>query len=223
MRTALPAAPGGRRGAAALRRARRAGLSGLVDDGRVRRSQRSGQRIIEALLELIREGVLEPTAQQVAARARVGLRTVFRRFSDMERLFAELDTRVEAEAAPLLAGAPPAGPLRERALALVRRRAAFFERIAPFKRAGNVKRWRSPFLADRHAALVRILRHDLLRCLPEIADGPAARADALELATSFEAWDRLRHEQGLPRARAQAAIERIAMAMVEAIDADGER
>ena len=76
----------------------------IASDGRVRRSQRSGQAIVGALFELIGEGLLEPTAQQVAARARVGLRTVFRRFSDMESLFAEMDARLQAEAVPLLIG-----------------------------------------------------------------------------------------------------------------------
>ena len=84
-------------------------------DGRVRRSQRSGQAIVEALMELVGEGVLEPTAQQVAERAHVGIRTVFRRFSDMESLFAEMDARLQAEAVPLLLGGRPQGRLAERA------------------------------------------------------------------------------------------------------------
>ena len=68
----------------------------LASDGRVRRSQRSGQAIVEALMALIGDGIIEPTAQQVAGRANVGIRTVFRRFSDMESLFAELDARLQA-------------------------------------------------------------------------------------------------------------------------------
>src|SRR5512136_2550534 len=82
-----------------------------ASDGRVRRSQRSGHAIVEALMELVGEGVREPTAQQVAARAKVGIRTVFRRFSDMESLFAEMDARLQAEALPLLLGGRPHGTL----------------------------------------------------------------------------------------------------------------
>jgi AcrR family transcriptional regulator len=182
-------------------------------DGRVRRSQRSGRAILDALMELVGEGIIEPTAQQVAARAQVGIRTVFRRFSDMEGLFSEMDARLQAEAAPLLLGGRPAGTLTERARSLVRQRAVFFERIAPYKRSGNLKRWRSPFLRDRHAELVRRLRADLLRWLPELRRAPAATLDALDLATSFEAWDRLRSEQGLGRPRAQAAVERTVLAL----------
>jgi AcrR family transcriptional regulator len=189
-------------------------------DGRLRRSQRSGQAIVEALLGLIGDGVLEPTAQQVAERAAVGIRTVFRRFSDMESLFAEMDARLQAEALPLLLGGRPQGTPRDRALGLVRQRVAFFERIAPYKRSGNVKRWRSPFLRDRHARLVRVLRAELLRWLPELRRVPAAVVEALDLATSFEAWDRLRGEQNLTRARAAAAVERTVLALVDTVPRD---
>ena len=186
----------------------------LATDGRLRRSQRSGQAILEALLQLVGEGHVAPTAQQVAARAGVGIRTVFRRFSDMESLFAEMDARLQAEVAPLLLDGRPEGRIAERARALIRQRVALFERIAPFKRSGNLKRQRSPFLQDRHTALVRELRADLQRWLPELRRSPADLADALDLALSFEAWDRLRVEQRLSRERAQAAVERTVLALV---------
>src|SRR6478752_6202099 len=99
--------------------------SALASDGRVRRGERSGQAIVEALIDLVGNGILEPTAQQVAARAGVGIRTVFRRFSDMERLFAEMSTQVQGEVLPLLLDGAPGGALAGRARALVARRAAF--------------------------------------------------------------------------------------------------
>jgi AcrR family transcriptional regulator len=187
----------------------------LAADGRVRRSQRSGQAIVDALLDLVGQGILSPTAHQVAARAGVGIRTVFRRFSDMESLFAEMDVRLHADAVPLLISGQPHGSLRTRALELVRRRVAFFEHIAPYKRSGNVKRWRSPFLRNGHARLVRVLRAELVRWLPEVERAPSAVADALELATSFEAWDRLRAEQALGSARAQAALEQTVLLLIK--------
>ena len=190
------------------------GATAGASDGRVRRGQRSGHAIVGALIELVGEGILEPTAQQVAARAGVGMRTVFRRFSDMERLFAEMSTRVQGEVLPLLVGEEPSGDLADRARALVARRVLFFERIARFKRAATIKRWRSPYLRDRHVELVRLLRADLLRWLPELRRAPEAIVDALELATSFEAWDRLRVEQRLGRERAHAAVERVVLGLV---------
>jgi AcrR family transcriptional regulator len=186
-------------------------ISQPSSDGRVRRGARNGRAIVDALVDLVGSGIPAPTARQVAARAGVGLRTVFRRFSDKESLFAEMSTRLEAEVLPLLLQGEPQGDIRTRARVLVRRRVAFFERIAPYKRAANLMRWRSPYLRARHAQLVGILRDDLERWLPEVARAPACVADALDVATSFEAWDRLRTEQRLGRERAHAATECIVL------------
>lgn len=189
----------------------------LAPDGRVRRSQRSGQAIVKALIELVGEGVVEPTAQQVAQRARLGIRTVFRRFTDMESLFAEMEARLHAEAVPLLLGGQVRGTIARRARALVRRRAMFFERIAPYKRSGNLKRPRSPFLRERHALLVRGLRADLKQRLPEVLRAPREVVDALDLATSFEAWDRLRTEQRLGPRRARLVVERVVLSIMNTL------
>jgi AcrR family transcriptional regulator len=188
-------------------------------DGRLLRSERSRELISGALYELIGEGHPEPTAQQVADRAGVGIRTVFRLFSDMEALYATLDARLLAEVMPMLREDPPDGASPfERAAALVAGRAALFERIAPYKRASNLKRGRSPFLDQQHRKLVRQLRERLLQWLPELREAPAELVEALDQATSFEAWDRLRSDQRLGRPRARAAMERAVKALVHELD-----
>jgi AcrR family transcriptional regulator len=184
-------------------------------DGRVRRSEKSREAIADAMFELVGEGVLQPTAQQVAERAGVGIRSVFRHFDDMEGLFAGVDARLRSEAIPLLREIEPEGALERRAGDLVERRVRLFERIAPYKRSANLARARSPFLRARHGALVRELRENLLRWLPELERAPTDLVEALDLATSFEAWDRLRSDQRLSRERAQVALERIVLALVD--------
>lgn len=186
-------------------------------DGRVRRSQKSRAAIVTALFDLVGEGVLRPTAQQVAERAGVGIRSVFRHFDDMESLYAAMNARLRAEVLPLLRDETVTGTLRTRALALVERRVRLFERIAPWKRSANVARSRSAFLRTRHAALVGELRADLLRALPELADAPAALTDALDVATCFESWDRLRTDQRLSRERAQRVLEHTVLALSESL------
>lgn len=183
-------------------------------DGRQRRSQRSRAAIVQALFDLVGSGVLQPTAQQVAEAAGVGIRSVFRHFADMDSLFAEIDARLHTEAAPILRADPIAGSFAVRARALAERRSDFFERIAPYKRAGTVQRWRSSFLQRRHATLVRELRADLLRWLPELRRAPSDLVEALDLVLSFEAWDRLRSDQRLGRDRAREALVRAVMALV---------
>jgi AcrR family transcriptional regulator len=185
-------------------------------DGRVLRGARNRLVIVDAILELIRGGEVRPTAEQVAKRAGVGTRTVFRHFDDMESLYAEMDARVTAENLPLIDRKPKReGGLRDRVGNLVRDRVRLFERIAPFKRAGRLQRPRSTFLEERNSELNRRLRADAAAWLaPELAAGPESLLDAIELLTSFEAWDRLRSDQGLGRERASQVIEQSVSAVL---------
>ena len=66
-------------------------LATTVPDGRRLRSERSKQAIIDAMMDMISEGNLMPTARQVSERAGVGIRSVFRHFEDMENLFSLCD------------------------------------------------------------------------------------------------------------------------------------
>lgn len=178
-------------------------------DGRALRSARSRAAIEAALYALVGEGVVDPTAQEVAARAGVALRSVFRHFSDRESLFASLDARLREEAMPLVRDARPGDPLPVRVHDLINQRAKLFDRIAPYKRSADLQRGRSAFIQGQHLHLVRELRAGLLRWLPELATAPADVRDGVELATSFEAWVRLRNEQRLSRARAVAVVEHL--------------
>ena len=182
-------------------------------DGRFRRGERSRQAIVAALVELVGRGILQPTAQQVADQAGVGIRSVFRHFSEMESLYAAMDARLETDAVPILRGGSRTGTLEQRVTGLVRQRAALFERIAPYKRSANLLRWRSRFLQGRHRRLQEGLREDLVAWLPELKGAPADLVEALDLALGFEAWDALRGDRGLSTKLAMAVLERTARAL----------
>ncbi len=189
---------------------KRAAQPSEASDGRVRRGERSRDAIVQALFELVGAGAITPTAQQVAERAGVGLRSVFRHFPDMESLFAEVDARLLREVKPFASEPPVSGPLAKRVVELAARRAQLFERIAPYKRAGNAQRAASPFLRARHArAGAKVCARRCWRWLPELEHAPAELADAIELVSSFEAWDRLRSDQRLSRERAPRRHSRV--------------
>ena len=61
---------------------------------------------------------------------------------------------------------------------------------------------------------MRRLRADLLRALPELRRARDDVVDALDVALSFETWDRLRVDQRLGRERAAAALERTVLALL---------
>ncbi len=185
-------------------------------DGRRRRSERSRETIVQSMLELVGEKVLEPTAQQIAERAGVDITTVFRHFSDMESLYRARGDRLREVLWPLAFAAQPnlGFSLEQRIGALVARRAVFYERASPYQHAGRTQRRRSPVLREQQRLMVRELRVDLLRWLPELNDASPDFIEFVDLATSFEAWDRLRSEQRMGRARAQSAIEAAVAALL---------
>jgi AcrR family transcriptional regulator len=183
-------------------------------DGRRRRSQDSRERIVAAMLELIHSGEISPGAEQVAVRAQVGLRTVFRHFNDMDSLYREMSKAIEAELRLIIDKPLEGANWRERLTNLIQRRALAFEKVGPYKRASDVHRHQSPVLQADHTRMVAILREILKGVVsPEVARDPI-RFEALEVLMSFEAWNRLRRDQGLTAKRAAAVIEAAAFKLV---------
>jgi len=188
----------------------------LATDGRIQRSERSRTSIVQAILELIGEGSLSPTAQQVAERADVGVRTVFRHFSDMETLFATMNDRLVAEVDSLFVEKVQTGPYEHRVDGLIDRRMTIFGTLAPYVRSSTLQRWRSTFLQTEHERMIRVMRRDLRCWLPEVESVPVDVADALEMILSFEAWNRLRVDQRLGLRRTALALRRSVLDLMRA-------
>ena len=168
-------------------------------DGRRRRTVRSRQRIIAAMLELIREGSVVVGAEAVAERAKVGLRTVFRHFADMDSLYGEITVLIEAQMRAAFERPLAGFTWREQFAGLIDRRAEMFETIAPYKRAAAVHRPRSPSLEAAAGRTNAALRAVMIGILPDSVAADRGLVEALDLMLSFEAWERLRREQGLGR------------------------
>ena len=168
-----------------------------VADGRRLRSERSRQAIIDAMLELVGEGILIPTAQQVSERAGVGIRTVFRHFSDMESLYATADTKIRKQYLGLFAGGDRQGSLEERLQHAVEQRALAYEAIGNTLLATKSQLWCSPILREQYARTQRQLRRDLDDWLPELGSLDSMEREMVDSITSFEHWTRLREHQGL--------------------------
>ena len=178
-----------------------------VPDGRALRSERSREAIVQAILELVGEGNRQPTAERVAERAGVGIRTVFRHFTDMENLYVAMRDQMNAQLGHVLVVEPAQGSLGSRIDTFIEARTSLFERILPYARATHLLRWRSDFLRAQYVEDTSNLRDHLLGCFPELKKAPADLVEAIDCATSLETWDRLRDLQRLSRTRA-AAVQR---------------
>jgi AcrR family transcriptional regulator len=188
----------------------------LSADGRVARGARNREAIVAALLSLYDDGVLRPSAAQVAERAGVSARSVHNHFADMEALRAEVADR-QWERVAHLTEPPPAGlPLAERIDRLVEGRAAFFEAITPVRRAALLSVHESPTIARRLARAGRILRAQLTDLFADElrVAGPHA-LDAIDLCTSWDVWDRLRSQQRSSIANAKRVVASMVRAILE--------
>lgn len=185
-----------------------------IADGRRKRGDQSRRQIVDAMIELVRSGEMSPSAAQVAERAGVGLRTVFRHFDEMEILYREMAEVIRARIMPEVVKPYSGNTWRERLGELINRRIALYDEIMPLKVAGSVLRFRSPFLMEDYHEHLRMERKTLRQVLPEdiLDDGDLFRG--LEMLTSFQAWRRLRQDQGLGLAEASRVLRRMVDALL---------
>ena len=166
-------------------------------DGRRQRSERSQTAIIEAALALMNEGALVPTAQQIADRAGVGIRSFFRHFADMDSLFLAADEMLISSYEALFEVDNRAGTLSERVARAVDLYGNAFDQLRPIILCTQAQLWRSPKLRENYAWHQKRLRKELELWLPEVVALPADRREALHAVASFDMWHRLREHQGL--------------------------
>ena len=182
-------------------------------DGRRARGQANRNKLVAAMIELVREGSIAPTAEQVAARAQVALRTVFRHFDDMESLYREIDTEMMQRITPLISSPFKESSWRGRLRESIERRATLYETILPFRIATEALRHQSAFLQEKQQRIMQLQNATLQRILPpEILEQHSTLA-ALNLLLSINAWQQLRLDQRLEQAPAHQVMLDAALAL----------
>jgi AcrR family transcriptional regulator len=197
-------------------------------DGRVARGQRTRRNVAVALMELLREGDPEPTAKAVAQRAEVSLRLVFHHFAEMDDLYhyvAALVLRRQWSGMPRISDKLALTTRIDRTVA---HRAGLYEEIAPVRRALMRRVATAPGVRDAIAAADGLLLESLKATFaPELAALPeglrAVYLDALDTASSWEAWDRLRTRSRLPVRGAKRVMARTLGALCVAADSSSGR
>jgi AcrR family transcriptional regulator len=170
-------------------------------DGRRLRGERTRTRVLEALLALVEEGELHPTAQAVATRAGVALRTVYHHFEDVEALRGmALDVQLERHR-EALAPIERSLPLATRIFQVVRQCRILFEAITPIRRATLFDESESLEMTEGLQRAQSVRRAFIEESFgPELARTSERRddvLDAIDVATSWHSWYYLR--QGLGR------------------------
>lgn len=186
-------------------------------DGRMQRSERTRAQIVEAHVELLREGVLRPTAAVIAERAGVSPRTLWSNFHDMEGLLTStvdhwfrLDDELRGEI-------DPEAPLDERIAAFCAERERRLVNIAPAARAAVLSEPDFDALRRSREGHIRRVRTDLERVFArELAseDEPDLLVDAMTVAVSWNAWSLMFDDHGYPAAHCRRLMERALRALL---------
>lgn len=178
-------------------------------DGRRLRAARNRDAVVSAVLEIIYEqdGGPIPGAAQVAERAGVSERTVFRHFADLDSLFLAAATRQRPRLVAYLAPRPDMKELDKRIATIVRLRSKMYEEIGAVRRVAMR-------LVARHDSVNRVISEANQAGRKQLADvfepelkkagrDKALVLDKLDLVTSWSTWETLRTQQGCSPDRAR--------------------
>ncbi len=167
-------------------------------DGRRARRERSREAVVEALLDLLREGKGVPAAKDVADRAGVTERTLFNLYGDKVQLMMAAVVRFRQHAEETMPVVPTLGTLEERV-------EAFFGPFALFLEEYSAIRWaaltQTVAVPDMHRGVV--LRR-VRSCMAELLapegidiDEDTELGAAVAAAVDPLTWRQLRIQQDL--------------------------
>jgi len=134
-------------------------------DGRHERVERGKRAVFEALVELFSEGRYNPPVAEVAARAGVSERTLFRYFGSYNEVIAGMVGYWYPRVQHYLNADPPAGDLAARVLALVELRIEFSEKQGVVTRTSEALAHEWPAAAMARYGRVELLNQQLRKWL----------------------------------------------------------
>ncbi|MHB1987196.1 MAG: TetR/AcrR family transcriptional regulator [Acidimicrobiales bacterium] len=186
--------------------------AGDISDGRRQRAARNREAVVTALLEIIRErqGDPVPGAAEVAARAGVSERTVFRHFADLDSLFLAAAEQQRPTIVASLSPRPHDKELAKRIATIVRLRSKMHEEITPVRRVAMRLSTLHSSLSQAVAEATRAGRQQLADVFePELTNAGKNKTlvlDEIELVAGWPAWETLRRHQECSPERTRYAV-----------------
>ncbi|MBG51187.1 MAG: TetR/AcrR family transcriptional regulator [Alphaproteobacteria bacterium] len=179
------------------------------------KSARTRESIVVALFELVKEGNLHPRGEEIAAKADVSVRTLFRHFDDMESLFAVAQAIMAERMDSNLVLPTVSGPFVERCHAYAVAQGTLYDDSRNYLLfyASRAKTVDDVNKIEKMAS--QKLRLRLWSALPECAAVQRPIREAIEQLFSFHAWQQLRYEQDLSKEEAVNAICKCAQALLK--------
>ena len=187
-------------------------------DGRRARSQASRSKIIQAMMDLIESGDMNPSTANVAKKAGVGLRSLFRHFEDKDAILREVDAILVKAYRPFIEAPYSSDDWRERLIELIERRCEVSEAIAPYRISTTAARRRSQFLKENFQQLYDTEKARLNSILPSQlhTDKPLGRS--ILVAMSFDTWRMLREDEHLSASETVQAVKQMVGDVIARLD-----
>ncbi|MHB8464557.1 MAG: TetR/AcrR family transcriptional regulator [Acidimicrobiales bacterium] len=193
-------------------------LPGAPDevDGRRLRREHNREAVLDALVALFREGIYQPSSNEIADRAGISPRSLFRYFDDIDDLSRAAIERQLAAARPIVEFAMPQGAGTGGKIdRLVDARVGLFETTGPAARAARVCAHRNVVVARQLREARAYLRHQVEQVFAaELTGERVALLPALDALCSFETYELLRGDQGMSRPAIVSALRRALSALL---------
>jgi len=148
-------------------------------------------------LVLIKKGILEPTAQQIADEAGISIRTVFRQIEDMETLFSKMNEKIELSNQEMIDDFKPKGDLSERIKGLITLEAKVFEDNLEYIKSALSLKFKYKVLQSNYQKVQKDLKIILYKWLPEVNNLDNSYQTLLNSINSTGYWVELRETQML--------------------------
>ena len=168
-------------------------------DGRFARSKKTKDAIVRALLKLLRNTPF-PTAEQVAKESKIGLRTVYRQFKDMESIYLSLHEECMHSLGQIFnSDVDLDRHFNERVSFAIRERFTIYEKYETLFIATISNSARLPTLVNQVAESYQFMRERFIKIVPEIENLSTIKSDLLFTRILFPSWfslrNVLRHDQ----------------------------
>ena len=161
-------------------------------DGRFARSQKTKDAIVKALLKLLRNTPF-PTAEQVAKESKIGLRTVYRQFKDMESIYLSLHEECMHSLDQMFDSDIDLNKsFKERVNFAISERLTIYEEYETLFIATISNSARLPTLVNQVAESYQIMRERFIEIVPEIKNLSTIKSDLLFTRITFPPWFSLR-------------------------------
>lgn len=190
-----------------------------ASDGRRARSQASRSKIVQALMDLIEAGDTNPSTANIATRAGVGLRSIFRHFEDKDAIYREVDAILVKAYQPIIDAPYNSDDWQERLMEMIKRRCEVSEAIAPYRISTTAARQRSKFLKENFQQLYDTEKARLNSILPSELHTDTTSGRAILVSMSFDTWRMLREDEHLS---ARATVEAVQQLVRHVIDRSAE-